>query len=146
MVYIYIYIYNINNIYNVYNIYKQLYTQTNIYIRQTYTQDINIKFSMVEIWNYNKEKINCSLRFTTRLWSYELPSWWQNQRAVKPFFYVMYSITEFKRKAFVIRWIIVAIYSNKWSTLFGDRRFGLVILLFSRRDCFSFGKLEQRRW
>ena len=38
-VYIYIYIY----------IYKQLNTQTNIYKSQTYTQDANIKFGVVEI-------------------------------------------------------------------------------------------------
>ena len=30
-------------------IYKQLYTQINIYKSQTYTQDANIKFGVVEI-------------------------------------------------------------------------------------------------
>ena len=41
----YIYVYTYVCIY----IFKQLYTQTNIYKSQTYTQDANIKFGVVEI-------------------------------------------------------------------------------------------------
>ena len=60
--------------------------------------------------------------------------------SLKRFVDVMYSITEFKRKVFVLSVTELLPYNNKWVNVssFMDRRFGLTILTFYRRDCFKF--------
>ena len=67
--------------------------------------------------------------------------------SLKRFVDVMYPIIEFKRKAFVLSIKVLSPYSNKWvnASSFMDRRFGLTILTFCRRDCLSFLKFEQWR-
>ena len=52
----------------------------------------------------------------------------QNQRIVKTFFDVRYSITEFKMKVLSVK--VLLPYSNKWvnASSFTDRRFRLTIL------------------
>ena len=54
----------------------------------------------------------------------------------------MYSTTGFKRKVFVLSIKVLLPYNNKWvsaSSLI-DRRLGLTILTFCRRDSLSFFK------
>ena len=48
---------------------------------------------------------------------------------------VMYSITEFKKKVFVLSVKVLSPYNNKWvnASSFMDRRFGLTILRFCWR-------------
>ena len=67
--------------------------------------------------------------------------------SLKRFVDVMYPIIEFKRKTFVLSIKVLSPYSNKWvnASSFMDRRFGLTILTFCRRDCLSFLKFEQWR-
>ena len=87
--------------------------------------------------------MNCNLRFRSRL--VELLFDYKIKGSSKRFVDVMYSITEYKRKVFVLS--VIAPCNNKWvnASSFMDRRFGLTILTFCRRDCFSFFKFEQWR-
>ena len=67
--------------------------------------------------------------------------------SLKRFVDVMYSITEFKRKAFVLSVKVLSPYSNNCvnASSFMDSRFGLTILTFCRRDFLSFLKFKQWR-
>ena len=67
--------------------------------------------------------------------------------SLKRFVDVMYSITEFKRKVFVLSVTGLLPYNNKWVNVssFMDRRFWLTILTFCRRECLSFLQFEQWR-
>ena len=60
------------------------------------------------------------------LFDYKIIGW------LKCFVDVMYSITEFKRKLFVLPVKVLSPYSNKWVNVSSimDRRFGLIILTF----------------
>ena len=69
------------------------------------------------------------------------------KESLKGFVDVMYSITDFKRKVFVLSVKELSPYNNKWvnTSSFVDRRSGLTILTFCRRDCLLFLKFEQWR-
>ena len=58
---------------------------------------------------------------------------------------VIYSIKEFKRKVFALSVKVLSPYNNKWvkKSLFMDRKSGLTILTFCRRENLSFLKFEQ---
>ena len=60
------------------------------------------------------------------LFDYKIIGW------LKCFVDVMYSITELKRKLFVLPVKVLSPYNNKWVNVssFMDRRFGLIILTF----------------
>ena len=62
-------------------------------------------------------------------------------------FDIMYSITEFKRKVLMLSLKVLSPNDNKWvnASSFMDRRLGLTILTFCRRDCFSRLKFDQWR-
>ena len=62
--------------------------------------------------------------------------------SLKRFVDVMYSITEFKRKVFVL---CVKVLSPYIASLFMDRGLGLTILTFCRTVFLSFLKFEQWR-
>ena len=59
--------------------------------------------------------------------------------SLKSFVDLMCSITQFKRKVFVLSVKVLLPYSNKWlnASSLMDRRFGLTILIFCRRNCLS---------
>ena len=61
------------------------------------------------------------------------------KRSLKRFVDVIYSITEFKRKVFVLS-VKALPLSRKWLNVsaFKDREFGLIILTFCRRNYLSF--------
>ena len=69
------------------------------------------------------------------------------KESLKHFVDVLYSITEFKRKVFVLSVKVLSPYSNKWvnALSFLDRRFGLTSPTLCRRDCLLFLKFEQCR-
>ena len=87
--------------------------------------------------------MNFDLRFRSRL--VELLFDYKIKGSSKHFVDVMYSITRYKRKVFA--YPLLSPCNNKWvnASSFMDRRFGLTILTFYRRDCFSFFKFEQWR-
>ena len=64
--------------------------------------------------------------------------------SVERFADVMHSITKFKTKEFVLSVKVLLLYNNKWVSTSSiiDRRFGLAILTFCKRDCLSFRKFE----
>ena len=80
-------------------------------------------------------------RLVEILFDYEI------KESLKTFVDVIYSIKEFTRKVFLISVKVLSPYNNKWVNAFSfmDRRFGLTILTFCRRNCLSFLKFEQRR-
>ena len=65
----------------------------------------------------------------------------------KCFVDVVYSVAELKRNKFVLSVKVLLFCSNKLvnTPLCIDRRFGLTILTFCKRDCSLFLKLEQWR-
>ena len=66
---------------------------------------------------------------------------------LKPFVDIIYLITEFKMKVFVLSLKVLSPYNNKWvnASAFMDRRLGLKIVTFCSRDCLSLLKFEQWR-
>ena len=89
--------------------------------------------------------MNCNLRFRSR--QVELVFAYKFKGSLKGFVEVIYSITEFKRKVFVLSVKVLLPYNNKWLNVssFKDRRLVLIILTFCRRVCLSFLKFEHWR-
>ena len=75
-----------------------------------------------------KSKINSDLRFWSRL--VELFFDYKIKGLLKPFVDIIYSITEFKMKVFVLSLKVLSPYNNKWvnASAFMDRRLGLKIV------------------
>ena len=93
-----------------------------------------------------KSKINCNLRFKARL--VELLFCCKIKGSLKCFVDVMYS--EFRRKVFYSMFLSIKVllpYNDKCvnTSSIMDRRFGLKIITFCRRDCLSFLKFKQGR-
>ena len=149
----YIYIYICIHVYVLYIssiIYKHIHTNMKYKNHQENLHGvIKTKNNSKEKINKNlkklqkKQKINCNLRCRSRL--VILLFYYKIKRLLKRFVDVLYSITEFKRKVFVLSVKVLLPYSFKWvsTSCFMDRGLGLIVLTFCWRDCLLFLKFNQ---